>query len=223
VTFRWKDYHAKGRIRYEAMTLDPGEFMRRFLLRVLPGGLHRIRHYGLLANCSRSVNLTLARHCLQVPAQERCPARIRWPLRGRPSSAGTAATQWSSCRPSSAARRFARPTSANVMNAPRCQRHTNSPMLHASAWPPRVQCAGPRAERDLAHLRQHSLRRNEPACSSSSHAPRRRAPAIAKASINSTTCAAVSSLESCSTPALHAGVVRTLGLSRGQVLNKTKH
>jgi hypothetical protein len=67
VTFRWKDYRAKGRTRYKAMTLEVGEFMRRFLLHVLPGGFHRIRHYGLLANCSRSANLTLARQLLQVP------------------------------------------------------------------------------------------------------------------------------------------------------------
>ena len=43
VTFRWKDYRAKGRTRYKAMTLQPDEFMRRFLLHVLPGGFHRIR------------------------------------------------------------------------------------------------------------------------------------------------------------------------------------
>ncbi len=43
VTFRWKDYRAKGRTRYKAMTLAPDEFMRRFLLHVLPGGFHRIR------------------------------------------------------------------------------------------------------------------------------------------------------------------------------------
>ena len=49
------------------MTLDVGEFMRRFLLHVLPGGFHRIRHYGMLANCSRSANLALARQLLQVP------------------------------------------------------------------------------------------------------------------------------------------------------------
>ena len=43
--------------RHKAMTLAPQEFMRRFLLHVLPGGFHRIRHYGLLANGSRKVNL----------------------------------------------------------------------------------------------------------------------------------------------------------------------
>ena len=67
VTFRWKDYRVKGRTRYKAMTLDVGEFMRRFLLHVLPGGFHRIRHYGMLANCSRTANLALARQLLQVP------------------------------------------------------------------------------------------------------------------------------------------------------------
>ena len=49
VTFRWKDYRAKGRTRSKTMTLDADEFMRRFLLHVLPTGFHRIRHYGLLA------------------------------------------------------------------------------------------------------------------------------------------------------------------------------
>ncbi|MBS0217486.1 MAG: IS91 family transposase [Proteobacteria bacterium] len=66
VTFRWKDYRAKRRTRYKAMTLEPGEFMRRFLLHVLPGGLHRIRHYGLLANGSRKASLALARELLNA-------------------------------------------------------------------------------------------------------------------------------------------------------------
>jgi hypothetical protein len=66
VTFRWKDYRAKGRTRHKAMTLCPQEFMRRFLLHVLPGGFHRIRHYGLLANGSRRHNLALARELLHV-------------------------------------------------------------------------------------------------------------------------------------------------------------
>ncbi len=66
VTFRWKDYRAKGKTRHKAMTLSPQEFMRRFLLHVLPGGFHRIRHYGLLANGSRRNNLALARELLHV-------------------------------------------------------------------------------------------------------------------------------------------------------------
>ena len=53
VTFRWKDYRAKGKTRHKTMTLGADEFMRRFLLHVLPSGFHRIRHYGLLANAGR--------------------------------------------------------------------------------------------------------------------------------------------------------------------------
>ena len=64
VTFRWKDYRAKGRTRHKTMTLGAEEFMRRFLLHVLPGGFHRIRHYGLLANGARTANLALARALL---------------------------------------------------------------------------------------------------------------------------------------------------------------
>jgi hypothetical protein len=67
VTFRWKDYRAKSRTRYKTMTLSSEEFMRRFLLHVLPRGLHRIRHYGLLANGGRKSNLAAARQCLAVP------------------------------------------------------------------------------------------------------------------------------------------------------------
>ncbi len=66
VTFRWKDYRAKGSTRHKAMTLSPQEFMRRFLLHVLPGGFHRIRHYGLLANSNRRDNLALARALLHA-------------------------------------------------------------------------------------------------------------------------------------------------------------
>jgi hypothetical protein len=66
VTFRYKDYRATGKTRHKAMTLSPQEFMRRFLLHVLPGGFHRIRHYGLLANGNRRDNLALARELLHV-------------------------------------------------------------------------------------------------------------------------------------------------------------
>ena len=50
VTFKWKDYRARRRDRYKNMTLATSEFMRRFLIHVLPPGFHRIRHYGLFAN-----------------------------------------------------------------------------------------------------------------------------------------------------------------------------
>jgi hypothetical protein len=66
VTFKWKDYRAKGRCRYGHMTLTVAEFMRRFLLHVLPHGFHRIRHYGLLANATRVENLARARALLQT-------------------------------------------------------------------------------------------------------------------------------------------------------------
>jgi len=66
VTFRWKDYRAKGKTRHKTMTLEPQEFMRRFLLHVLPSGFHRIRHYGLIANNARREKLVLARELLQV-------------------------------------------------------------------------------------------------------------------------------------------------------------
>ena len=70
VTFRWKDYRAKGRTRHKTMTLSADEFMRRFLSHVLPGGFHRIRHYGLLANAERRVNLARVRTLLDVPPPE---------------------------------------------------------------------------------------------------------------------------------------------------------
>ena len=66
VTFRWKDYRATGKTRYKAMTLGADEFIRRFLLHVLPGGFHRIRHYGLLANAGRREHLAQARELLHV-------------------------------------------------------------------------------------------------------------------------------------------------------------
>jgi hypothetical protein len=68
VTFRWKDYRAQGRTRHKTMSLSSAEFMRRFLLHVLPGGFHRIRHYGLLANARRKCNLATARTLLHQPA-----------------------------------------------------------------------------------------------------------------------------------------------------------
>jgi hypothetical protein len=67
VTFRYKDYRREGTERYRAMTLPPDEFIRRFLLHVLPRGFHRIRHYGLLASGGRRDNLARARELLAVP------------------------------------------------------------------------------------------------------------------------------------------------------------
>ena len=66
VTFRVKDYRADGRARYTTMTLDVAEFIRRFLLHVLPKGFHRIRHYGLLATGTRAENIDQARKMLEA-------------------------------------------------------------------------------------------------------------------------------------------------------------
>ena len=67
VTFKWKDYRAKGRERAKVMTLATDEFIRRFLIHVLPSGFHRIRHYGLFASGKRADNIARARELLAVP------------------------------------------------------------------------------------------------------------------------------------------------------------
>ena len=64
VTFKWKDYRAKGHRRFKTMQLTTDEFIRRFLLHILPSGFHRIRHFGLFANHQRKVNLQLIRQRL---------------------------------------------------------------------------------------------------------------------------------------------------------------
>jgi len=67
VAFRWKDYRLDGPDRWKTMTLHPHEFIRRFLMHVLPKGFHRIRHYGLFANGNRADNIARARELLNVP------------------------------------------------------------------------------------------------------------------------------------------------------------
>jgi hypothetical protein len=67
ITFRHKDHRREGADCYQTMTLEPAEFIRRFLLHVLPGGFHRIRHYGLFARTVRRDNIARARHLLGVP------------------------------------------------------------------------------------------------------------------------------------------------------------
>lgn len=68
VTFRYKDYRRDGCDRPQIMTLAVDEFIRRFLIHVLPRGFHRIRHYGLLAGSARMTSLALARELLHVAA-----------------------------------------------------------------------------------------------------------------------------------------------------------
>jgi len=73
VTFSFKDYRIEGPDRYKAMTLATGEFIRRFLMHVLPRGFHRIRHYGLLANGGRADNIARARVLLGAPVPAQAP------------------------------------------------------------------------------------------------------------------------------------------------------
>ena len=70
VTFKVKDYRVQGSGRYTTMTLGTNEFIRRFLLHVLPKGFHRIRHCGLLASGAREENLAQARQLLDVAAAD---------------------------------------------------------------------------------------------------------------------------------------------------------
>ena len=67
VTFKWKDYRIEGPERYQIMTLDTHEFIRRFLMHVLPQGFHRIRYYGFLTSQTRAKNIARIRALLTVP------------------------------------------------------------------------------------------------------------------------------------------------------------
>ena len=66
IAFRWKDYRVNGPGRWKTMRLHPHEFIRRFLLHLLPKGFHRIRHYGLFANTNRAENIATARALFDV-------------------------------------------------------------------------------------------------------------------------------------------------------------
>jgi hypothetical protein len=81
VTFRYKDYRRDGLERQRVMTLAPHEFIRRFLLHVLPHGFHRIRHYGLLASSARKASLARTRELLAVappPEPVEVPEPLDW-------------------------------------------------------------------------------------------------------------------------------------------------
>ena len=73
VAFKYKDYRIEGPARYKTMTLATDEFIRRFLIHVLPKGFHRIRHYGLLASGNRAANIAHARKLLAVPPRPKEP------------------------------------------------------------------------------------------------------------------------------------------------------
>jgi hypothetical protein len=71
VSFKYKDYRANGEARRKLMTLGANEFIRRFLLHLLPDGFHRIRHYGFLANGVRVASIAKARAALQaIPPEQ---------------------------------------------------------------------------------------------------------------------------------------------------------
>jgi Putative transposase/Transposase zinc-binding domain len=76
VTFRYKDYRRDGRARHRTMTLSADEFIRRFLLHVLPKGFHRIRHYGLLASAGCKANIARARQLMADPMAEVDPPAV---------------------------------------------------------------------------------------------------------------------------------------------------
>jgi hypothetical protein len=90
LTFRWRDYRHGRRPR--TMTLDPGEFIRRFLLHTVPDGFHRIRHFGSFANGQRAARLTACRALLAdqmqtirssaKPAMKAAPAARQCPCCG---------------------------------------------------------------------------------------------------------------------------------------------
>uniref|UniRef100_UPI00292CFA09 IS91 family transposase n=1 Tax=Bradyrhizobium sp. 33ap4 TaxID=3061630 RepID=UPI00292CFA09 len=76
VAFKWKDYRIEGRDRYKRMTLGTFEFIRRFLIHVLPKGLHRIRHYGLFAKSTCAANIARARELLAVANSQGEPTSV---------------------------------------------------------------------------------------------------------------------------------------------------
>ena len=89
VTFKSKDYRIEGAARDKTMTLATDEFIRRFLIHVLPKGFHRIRHYGLLASTNRAANIAHARELLAVPSRPKTTRHAR--SNNRPTSRTVAA------------------------------------------------------------------------------------------------------------------------------------
>ena len=79
VTFKWKDYRIEGPGRYKTMILPTHEFIRRFLIHLLPKGLHRIRHYLFANGKNRAANIARARQLLAVPADRRKTLTVHLP------------------------------------------------------------------------------------------------------------------------------------------------
>jgi len=87
IAFRWKDYRINGPGRWRTMRLHPHEFIRRFLLHVLPKGFHRIRHYGLFANANRAESIATARALLDAAPPAADPKKATGYRAGRPTCA----------------------------------------------------------------------------------------------------------------------------------------
>jgi hypothetical protein len=97
VTFKFKDYRIDGPGRYKSMTVHPHEFIRRFLIHVLPKGLHRIRHYGLLANGQREANLANARKLLAVKTIDPADDELHRAHAAEPADTPTVSTRPCPC------------------------------------------------------------------------------------------------------------------------------
>jgi hypothetical protein len=99
VTFRYKDYRRDGQARYRTMTLAADEFIRRFLLHVLPKRFHRIRHYGLLASAGCKPNIARARELIAAaePPAEPATAHDTAEVDGTADADGTAAERCPPC------------------------------------------------------------------------------------------------------------------------------
>ena len=99
VTFHYKDYRRDGQARYRTMTLAADEFIRRFLLHVLPKGFHRIRHYGLLASGGCKANIARARALIAAaePPAELATAHDTAEADGTADADGAAAERCPPC------------------------------------------------------------------------------------------------------------------------------
>jgi hypothetical protein len=183
VTFTWKDYRFEGRDRHKTMTLAPDEFIRRFLLHVLPKGFHRIRHYGLLARAARRANIARVRELLAAPEP---PNATRADDQGhrhganRPSPAMP--VLWRAHdrrRDLRARRRSPRPAVVRTRHPDRGRMTPNTP--HHSASPPQTLAAGDRSitpsSGRSSDLNRRS-RRHRPTCTREARSSYHRASAL---------------------------------------------
>jgi hypothetical protein len=116
VAFKWKDYRHESRPK--VMRLQADEFVRRFLLHVLPSGFQRIRHYGLLGNRSRVAKLERCRRLLNAPISDPVPAH----------------------EPEDYRDRYQRLTGASLWDCPLCK---NGRMICIETWLPGSGARGP--------------------------------------------------------------------------------